>query len=198
MKIARLLLGGLATACVMLGQALACGQERWSVKVLGDHDASQIHKTAETETVAHLGSKDFANPTNLDRHHHKDTRIGPQELTTYKVRGLLKGFLKEGDEDYHIVITDEQDHQKTMIVEIPAADCVSDAKLKKHVEQFRTRFAKKYGEPPTTIKWMPTPLKPIVFRGIGFFDVKHGTPQHGVAPNGMELHPVIGMSLNPH
>jgi hypothetical protein len=30
--------------------------------------------------------------------------------------------------------------------------------------------------------------------GVGFFDVKHGTPQTGVAPNNIELHPVLKLS----
>jgi hypothetical protein len=30
--------------------------------------------------------------------------------------------------------------------------------------------------------------------GVGFFDVKHGTPQTGVAPNNIELHPVLKVS----
>jgi hypothetical protein len=30
--------------------------------------------------------------------------------------------------------------------------------------------------------------------GVGFFDVKHSTPQTGVAPNNIELHPVLRVS----
>jgi hypothetical protein len=30
--------------------------------------------------------------------------------------------------------------------------------------------------------------------GVGFFDVKHSTPQTGVAPNNIELHPVLRLS----
>jgi hypothetical protein len=30
--------------------------------------------------------------------------------------------------------------------------------------------------------------------GVGFFDVKHATPQTGVAPNNIELHPVLRLS----
>jgi hypothetical protein len=28
-------------------------------------------------------------------------------------------------------------------------------------------------------------------RGVGFFDLLHGTSQHGVAPNEVELHPAL-------
>jgi hypothetical protein len=31
--------------------------------------------------------------------------------------------------------------------------------------------------------------------GVGFFDLKHGTPQVGVAPNNIELHPVLRFSV---
>ena len=30
--------------------------------------------------------------------------------------------------------------------------------------------------------------------GVGFFDLPHGTPQIGVAPNNIELHPVLKFS----
>jgi hypothetical protein len=30
--------------------------------------------------------------------------------------------------------------------------------------------------------------------GVGFFDVKHGTPQTGVAPNNIELHPLLTLT----
>src|SRR5262249_20083280 len=33
----------------------------------------------------------------------------------------------------------------------------------------------------------------ITLRGIGFFDVEHGTEQDGKAPNNIELHPVIAL-----
>lgn len=35
---------------------------------------------------------------------------------------------------------------------------------------------------------------PVVIRGVGFFDFKHG--QRGVAPNGIELHPVLDLALD--
>jgi hypothetical protein len=33
--------------------------------------------------------------------------------------------------------------------------------------------------------------EPVTLFGVGFFDVIHG--QRGVAPNGIELHPVLGI-----
>jgi len=36
--------------------------------------------------------------------------------------------------------------------------------------------------------------RPLVrITGVGFFDYIHG--QHGVAPNGIELHPVLGVAF---
>lgn len=30
--------------------------------------------------------------------------------------------------------------------------------------------------------------------GVAFFDLPHGKPQHGVAPNNIELHPVLSFT----
>jgi hypothetical protein len=39
------------------------------------------------------------------------------------------------------------------------------------------------------------PLKgSATITGVAFFDVKHNNPQHGVAPNNIELHPVLRFS----
>jgi hypothetical protein len=35
---------------------------------------------------------------------------------------------------------------------------------------------------------------PVMVTGLGFFDFAHG--QRGVAPNAIELHPVIGIVFN--
>jgi hypothetical protein len=34
----------------------------------------------------------------------------------------------------------------------------------------------------------------VTFVGVGFFDLKHGTPQRGRAPQDFELHPVLSFT----
>ena len=43
-----------------------------------------------------------------------------------------------------------------------------------------------------TSSFKPTNRR-VVVRGIGFFDRLHG--QTGMAPNGLELHPVVGITF---
>jgi hypothetical protein len=40
---------------------------------------------------------------------------------------------------------------------------------------------------------MRNPRRAIRVRGIGFFDYRNG--QDGAAPNGIELHPVLGLGF---
>ena len=93
------------------------------------------------------------------------------------------------------VLQDPDDANATMIAEIPDPQCVEDQTLATHVGNFRQRLVAKFGAPGKNTKRLPRPV-PITLRGIGFFDVDHGTEQDGRAPNNLELHPVIGISLN--
>jgi hypothetical protein len=106
----------------------------------------------------------------------------------------LLGYRKESDGDFHLVLQDPNNANATMIAEIPDPLCVQDQTLATHVGSFRQRLVAKFGAPGKKTKRLPHPV-PITLRGIGFFDVDHGTEQDGKAPNNLELHPVIGMSL---
>ncbi len=84
-----------------------------------------------------------------------------------------------------------------MIAEIPASDCVSDQAFGTKLQKMRDALVARFGTPGDHTKRLPHPV-PITIRGIGFFDITHPTPQDGVAPNGIELHPVLGISLPTH
>ncbi len=176
--------------CVLLSTAaaFACGTERWPVKVLTDADHGKIHQKAQTETIANLIVLEA--PQGLKTH--ENTRFDPVELTTYKVDALLLGYRLEDDEDFHLVIAARDNTQQTMIAEIPSSNCLRDAKLADAVQKFRDRIVAKFGKPGKNTRRLPHPVK-ITLRGVGFFDFRHG--QDGLAPNGIELHPVLGMSF---
>jgi hypothetical protein len=174
--------------------AWTCGKERWPVKVLTDKDRAQIHKTAKNERVSVLGG--LHGPPNTDRTsaNGNNHRLGAPEETTYRVSALLLGYRKESDGDFHLVLQDPNDANATMIAEIPDPQCVQDSTLATQLGNFRQQLVAKFGAPGKKTKRLPNPV-PITLRGIGFFDVDHGTEQDGKAPNNLELHPVIGMSL---
>jgi hypothetical protein len=51
-------------------------------------------------------------------------------------------------------------------------------------------FARTYNPPPGQKYW-PKPGDLMQITGVGFFDVEHG--QNGVAPNAIEIHPVLSI-----
>ena len=182
-----LLIGALTT------DSLACGKERWAVKTLTDGAVGSIDRTPKSATVPELGQLDA--PSQQDLTHSPKKRFEPVETTTYRVNALLLGYRHEADEDFHLVLADPDDHAKTMIAEIPAPDCVTDTAFGATLQKMHDALVARFGTPGPHTKRLATPA-PVVLRGIGFFDIKHSTPQDGVAPNGIELHPVLGLRLS--
>jgi hypothetical protein len=117
------------------------------------------------------------------------SRVVPQELTVYAVSGTLTDYRLEDDSDYHLVIRD--DAGNTIITEIPCPCCVADsspfhAKVIEARRTFDARFTATGNFQSTSV--------PLVVKGVGFFDFIHG--QRGVAPNGIELHPILDLTFD--
>jgi hypothetical protein len=123
------------------------------------------------------------------------TRIRPVETTRWQVRARLVAFKIESDSDVHLVVADPSSGG-TMIVEFPAADCVgarAPAKARQLMANARAALIRACGTPNDERFTLLSGT--AVINGVGFFDIKHG--QRGVAPNAIELHPVLGFS-SPH
>jgi hypothetical protein len=113
-------------------------------------------------------------------------RILPVETTTYVLRDVeLKLFQRALDGDVHLVVADEHGH--SMIVEAAPPFC-TDAKSpwRKQIEAVRAVVDK---EIPMAVTGFPR--RTVSLAGPGYFDPLHG--QTGVAPNGIELHPVMSI-----
>jgi hypothetical protein len=183
-----LLVSGFVTS-----DANACGTERWAVKTLSDAGVGAINRMSKSATVPELRALDA--PSQASLRHDGDTRFGPVEINTYRVKALLLGYRLEDDEDFHLVLADPNDPAKTMIAEIPASDCVGDAAFGAKLQKMRDTLVARFGSPGVHTKRLPHPVQ-VTIRGVGFFDITHSTPQDGVAPNDIELHPVLGISLS--
>jgi hypothetical protein len=88
-----------------------------------------------------------------------------------------------------LVIADPAQPKVTMIAELPADGCTKGAPpaLRRQMSAARAAFAKACGTPS---KSRFTALGGTgVLTGVGFVDEIHG--QRGVAPNGIELHPLL-------
>jgi hypothetical protein len=160
--------------------ALSCGTERWNIKTGIDAGAKKINvKTPTATTLTKLIA--IKPPSTLPA----NSRVAPTETTDWKESATLVEFTQEGDSDYHLVL---KVGTKTMIAEIPDPACVgSTSPFKAAMTATRNAFNKKYH---VTSGWTTVNV-PVVVTGIGFFDFKHG--QTGVAPNAIELHPVLNL-----
>lgn len=162
-----------AVLCALASPALACGHERWNVKIARDRDAGLVRTTPKPTTIAAL---DHLTPPS-DPDARPRSRWAPTEATIYRVGGTISDIRHEQDEDYHIVLYDGSAH---MIVEVPKPSCAEGSLFLADIEKARAETAKlSIGQS-------------ITVTGIGFFDRIHG--QEGVAPNGIELHPVLAIS----
>lgn len=163
----------------------SCGVERWSVKTGTDADIGSVKLTPTVaQTIAYLTSLagQSSPPAN--------NRIAPTEDTDYVVNATLTQYKLESDSDYHLVITDGNGN--TMIAEIPDPACVgSGSPFASQIQSARAAFDARYSV-TTSFKSVSVPVQ---LTGIGFFDFNHG--QTGVAPNAIELHPVLNIVFNP-
>jgi hypothetical protein len=162
----------------------ACGVERWTIKVGTDSQAPSIPlSTWINTTIYNMHSS--AKPASLPA----TSRLSPREMNQYSIGGTLTKYVREGDSDYHLVIQDGSG--RTMIVEIPSTACVGGGSpFGTRISQARAQFDARL----TATTTMKTTSIPVTIRGIGFWDYIHG--QTGVAPNGIEIHPVLSITFN--
>jgi len=164
----------------------ACGVERWPVKTGTDADANLVNlNNPSVVTIAGLVA--LAAPANKP----ENNRVAPTETTVFALNATLTQYkLESDDSDYHLVLIDSAG--RTVIAEIPLPGCVgSGSPFTSAIANARSAFNAQLTA-TTTFK---TANIPVLVRGVGFFDVLHG--QTGVAPNGIELHPVLDIAFNP-
>ncbi|HET8895419.1 MAG TPA: DUF3761 domain-containing protein [Gaiellaceae bacterium] len=141
----------------------SCGVERWTVKTLQDRPTLL---PAKTTTVRYLVSRPAPHPL-------PTTRL-PFERHVYIVTAAVTLVRQEADSDLHLVL--HADGQQ-MIAESPAPSCDSKAAPLRRQQMSAARAHVRLCARARVI-------------GVAFFDFDHG--QTGVAPNAIELHPVLG------
>jgi hypothetical protein len=167
------------------GQGQSCGKERWSVKTGTDSDAGQVVlANPQPANISDLINLPAPSPLPTD------ARFSPTENTVFVVNATLTDFKLESDSDYHLVLLDDQGN--TMIAEIPSPSCVDPSSpFTAQITNARAEFDSQF----TVSSSFQTANVPVQVTGIGFFDFFHN--QHGVAPNVIELHPVLDIQFNP-
>lgn len=183
----RLLWSLLTTLCFCSGHLAAqhCGVERWSIKTGTDSGAAAVNLSAATPTtISALVGVAAPQPIPVD------SRVIPTETTVWQIDATLTSFKLEGDSDYHLVIADASGN--TMIAEIPLPACVNGGSpFNPSIARARAQFDAAFTVGPN----FQDVNVPVRVTGVGMFDFLHG--QRGVAPNGIELHPVIDIVFNP-
>ena len=163
----------------------SCGVERWSVKTGTDADVGSVNLSAtQSNNIVTLRGWTAPNPIP------PNNRVAPYETTVWVLDATLTEYKLENDSDYHLVITDASGN--TMIAEIPDPACVgAGSPFASDIQSARAQFDAQY----TATTSFQTANIPVQLIGVGMFDFLHG--QTGVAPNGIELHPVLGIVFNP-
>jgi hypothetical protein len=172
-----------------------CGTERWAIKTLTDSQSARVINSTPTQSsVGALVA--LPAPRKLPQ----SARVAPTETQQFTVQAVLIGWKEEsgpkGDRDFHLVLADPGDHGKTMIAEVPSPTCASACASAK-VAAFaaaRQVLMKELGPAPATAAvTLVNPPRMVEVTGVGFFDFDH--KQDGLAPNCIELHPVLQLAV---
>jgi hypothetical protein len=165
--------------------AQSCGVERWSVKTGTDADIGKVTLSSQSANSI-LTMRGWTAPSPIPA----NNRVSPFETTVWVLNATLTEYKLESDSDYHLILSDASGN--TIIAEIPLPACVgSGSPLLSGITNARTEFNARF-TPTSSFK---TANIPVQITGIGMFDFLHG--QTGVAPNGIELHPVLDVVFNP-
>ena len=168
------------------GANAQCNSERWSIKTGTDAGASSINLNSPTATtIANLTS--FPAPATIP----DEERVQPAETTLWRISATLVKFIHAYDSDYHMVFADSAG--RTMIAEIPDPNCVGPGSaFAAGIAHARAQFDAKF----TATEEFQDVNVPVQITGVGFFDYQEG--QEGIAPNAIELHPIIDIIFNPY
>jgi hypothetical protein len=167
-----------------------CGVERWPVKVGTDADAVSVSLYPTQTTIKDLTQLAAPKYPGLQPNNRY-----PEERQTVSLSATLTLIKREADSDYHLVIGNGLIWNGTamiphMIVEAPDPACATNSRFIKYITQVRRAIDQYFGGPIIGRHPVNTP---ITITGIPFFDKIHD--QEGVAPNGIELHPLLSIDF---
>jgi hypothetical protein len=161
----------------------SCGVERWSVKTGTDSDAALVGFVPQATTIATMRSWPAPSPIPAN------SRVAPFETTVWTLSATLTQYKLEDDSDYHLVIKDQAGN--TIVTEIPFPGCVgSGSPFAVSIANARAKFNAMF-TPDGNFQFVNVPVQ---ITGVAMFDFLHG--QTGVAPNGIEIHPVLDINFN--
>ncbi|HZK75924.1 MAG TPA: hypothetical protein VFD13_03365 [Candidatus Kapabacteria bacterium] len=174
---------------------------RWDVKTLQDAAADWLDKLGmpwqHNMTISKMVNmwkcpKEMSDTSSR----YSDPKGYRDEANVVNLEATIKEYIQEGDGDIHLVLTDGSND---MIAEVPNPDSTTNRYgVRKDCRAVRDWLHNYLGEPAM---WLPNhelshhpkDVGKVVVVGVPFFDKPHN--QLGVAPNGIEIHPVLGISF---
>ena len=153
--------------------------ENWPFKIGTDDEVDRVSLEPVTTAIDELRAV-----PHVERPAHG--RIAPVEITTYVLRDVeLTAFQRAPDGDVHMVIADEHGH--TMIIEAaPPFCCDARSPWRNQIVAVR-----KVIDDEIPMVLIGRRHRVMSLAGVGYFDFLHS--QIGVAPNAIELHPILAV-----
>src|SRR5258705_797398 len=209
MRSEMLVAGASLVLAARTGVAQCGGEERWALKMGADQGAAQIVVTPVATTftaLVHISRPPLPSDDITRVAAERVVRVVDGRLVQFK---LESG--KTGDGDFHLVISDDtqlfsaggsgQPSPHSVIAEIPDPDCVAGrtgsvttpSRFAPQLAAVRARFLQQF--PSIHSGWNQAGGIPVRLTGVVFFDRPHG--QVGRALNGLDLHPLLDIQVNP-
>ncbi len=182
---------------------------RWKVKTMQDEPNNNWQTRYGMPYQQHFTLQQLTdfNPKNeladdtgefmpIGRIKHDQTRLwGETFLHEYQIINveakIVDYRLEEEDGDIHLILSDS-DGKHTLIAEVPDPKEVGDW-ARPQVFAVRKWLYDTLGEPSPNPKRPPRDVGIVFVVGVPFFDKIHNAK--GEAPNGIEIHPILGISL---
>ena len=161
--------------------ATHCGGQLWRLKTLSDPERGKVALNAQSTTIGAI--RDRPAPGRVPTH-----RTTAFQLHTWEVPAQVTSFRLDPTGAIRLQL---YDHEAYLDAVIPSPDCLSPkSRDRADIAAAWRFFTSKCGK--ATSSWQS--LGAIFFvRGVGFWSGNR--PLRGAAPNGAELHPVVGLRV---
>jgi hypothetical protein len=120
-------------------------------------------------------------------------RLRGVETATFRIRARLVAERRQGDRDIHLLVADPTTNG-TMITELPDARCFGPAQSAQRNAMATARAELERACGPAPFGRLRRLAGSATVTGVGFHDEPHHPRQPGVAPDDVELHPVLALT----
>ncbi|MBI5324283.1 MAG: hypothetical protein HZB41_03215 [Ignavibacteriae bacterium] len=179
-------------------KAHPCGNNRWEVKILADNEAKEIK--FEPIPIDYKALKVLDKNTRLSKENGDENKARlMDEKQVYRIKGKLKEWSEQNDNDYHLNIMLDKKH--SIVCEIPSPDLCPEVR--------KTKFAMLYQKCRNKILSITYPhgivndgssehklehKVKVEIDGVLFHDLKHKKSKDAM-PHFLELHPVLNINI---